>query len=244
MNITKHVDEVLNETQIPNGHVGLGPTDGIFFDNGPFPGAQANALYHRIYNYVQRQRRGAPVVFNAQGPAALVQDDMTMEHATFIAFESFPQYWHSQWFDNRSHQFNWSHYPRRRFGMLTENASTESQMREAVDAAIALNIGRFYVTDQIGRYDRLPTYWDALARYVFWKNTGTVRLPRVAGARVRMKHLLGARVQLMPCSGITTRVCFLYGGVLMVACKLLVVSAAIVPCASKGARSALTTIVN
>jgi hypothetical protein len=44
--------------------------------------------------------------------------------------------------------------------MFTENASTKSQMMQSIDAAVALNVGRFYVTDQIGRYDRLPTYWD------------------------------------------------------------------------------------
>jgi hypothetical protein len=30
-NITRHVDEVLAETRSPSGHVGLGPSDGIFF---------------------------------------------------------------------------------------------------------------------------------------------------------------------------------------------------------------------
>ena len=153
-NITRHVDEVLAETRNPSGHVGLGPHDGIFFDNGPFPGAAADALYHKVYDYVQRQRAGAPVVFNTQGPTALSQDYMAMDHATFITFESFPRYWHSQWYDNRSHQFDWRAYPAYRFGMLTENA-TEAQMRESVDAAAALNVGRFYVTDQLGKYDRL-----------------------------------------------------------------------------------------
>ena len=78
---------------------------------------------------MQRQRAGAPVVFNSQGPAALTRDYMAMEHATFIAFESFPRYWQSQWYDNRSHHFDWSAYPARRFGMLTEN-STEAQVRK------------------------------------------------------------------------------------------------------------------
>ena len=69
------------------------------------------------------------MVFNSQGPAALTRDYMAMEHATFIAFESFPRYWQSQWYDNRSHHFDWSAYPARRFGMLTEN-STEAQVRK------------------------------------------------------------------------------------------------------------------
>jgi hypothetical protein len=72
----------------------------------------------------------------------------------------FPRYWSSRWFDNRSHTFDWGVYLARRFGMFTENASTKSQMMQSIDAAVALNVGRFYVTDQIGRYDRLPTYWD------------------------------------------------------------------------------------
>lgn len=203
-NITKHVDEVLNETENPSSHVGLGPTDGIFFDNGPFPGAKADALYHRIYEYVQRARNGAPVVFNAQSPAAVTQDAMAMEHATFIAFESFPRYWHSQWFDNHSHLFDWSHYPRRRFGMLTENATTEAQMRESVDAAVALNIGRYYVTDQVGKYDRLPTYWDAFVRYVARKNTDEVRSSVVTAHNVRLEPALGARVQLVSCNSVAT----------------------------------------
>ena len=89
---------------------------------------------------------------------------------TFIAFESFPRYWSSRWFDNRSHTFDWGVYLARRFGMFTENASTKSQMTQSIDAAVALNVGRFHVTDQIGRYDRLPTYWEELVHYIADKN--------------------------------------------------------------------------
>ena len=123
-NITRHVDEVLADS----GHVGVGPNDGVFFDNGPFAGAHADALYHKIYAYAQQARQGAPVpvIFNAQGPTALTQDYMAMEHASFIGFESFPRYWHSQWFDNRSHQFNWSAYPRQRFGTHNIHAQIQS----------------------------------------------------------------------------------------------------------------------
>ena len=103
---------------------------------------------------------------------------MAMEQATFIAFESFPRYWSSQWFDNRSHVFNWSRYPARRFGMLTENATVD-EMRSSVDAAIALHVGRFYVTDEIGRYDRLPLYWEQFVRYVAAHNRGGIRPPRL-----------------------------------------------------------------
>jgi hypothetical protein len=170
-NIARHTSEVFNETADPLGHTGIGPTDGIFYDNGPFVGQEQVLPLAKVYEFAQSKRKGAPIFFNSQGPAAVNESYLaSLDLATFIAFESFPRYWSSRWFDNRSHTFDWGVYPARRFGMFTENASTKSQMMQSIDAAVALNVGRFYVTDQIGRYDRLPTYWDELVHYIADKN--------------------------------------------------------------------------
>ena len=69
---------------------------------------------------------------------------------------------------NASRLFDWSRVDRRRFAMVTEKATSVSQMESALQSAAALNYGVFFVEPDVQDYWRLPAtdYWQAMIQAV------------------------------------------------------------------------------
>jgi hypothetical protein len=133
---------------------------GIFLDEVSDDPAKV-AYYKEIYDYIQDKPNLASVIAN---PATQIPESYLATPATDTAVI----------FENAS---GWSTYtpdayvagyPANRFAGLFLNVPTASAMRNAVDLAVARNIGYVFATNDTtpNPFDSLPSYWADEVSYV------------------------------------------------------------------------------
>ena len=141
------------------------PVAGIFVDETASSGDKV-AYYGELYDYIRAQPALKTVVLN---PGTSISEQYISRPAGDVAviFEDVGSAWPGHGVDGYV-----AGYPAQRFAMLAHTTANSAAMRQAVDLALARNVGYVYVTNDglDNPWDSLPTYWSELLVYVAGAN--------------------------------------------------------------------------
>lgn len=144
------------------------PVQGIFVDEAA-SGPDQLAYYGELYDYIHGKPGLGQVVVN---PGTHIDEQYISRPAGDVAviFEDTGSNW-----TNYTPDGYVTGYPPRRFAMLAHTTAGASAMRQAIDLALARNLGYVYVTNDSGSnpWDTLPDYWESLLGYVASSNAPT-----------------------------------------------------------------------